>query len=173
MRSQSPVIMDDSLPERLDDDSEEEFYYNFINDSSPVVGEYSSLFTSQQSTTEYAASLQLASMPHNTNNPHCFHLKAYKHLINFAESDPKASSFLGSLLHDNLQKMLEFTTANELMETPIVESPTTHACYHRPTASITSSHCPISRTRKCKRLKRARDYFKKKKYTPRGIDKTG
>jgi hypothetical protein len=32
---------------------------NFINDSSHVVGEYSSPFTSQQSTTEYAASMQL------------------------------------------------------------------------------------------------------------------
>jgi hypothetical protein len=32
MRAQSPVMMDECFPERLDDDSEEEFYYNFIKD---------------------------------------------------------------------------------------------------------------------------------------------
>jgi hypothetical protein len=47
MKAQSPVIMDESFPVRLDEDSEEEFYYNFVNESSPVLGEYSSLFTSQ------------------------------------------------------------------------------------------------------------------------------
>jgi hypothetical protein len=115
MRAQSPVIMDESFPERLDDDREEEFYYNFIDDS-PVVGEYSSLFTSQQSTTEYAAAIQLATTPQSTNNPYRFHLEAYKHLVNF---------------------MVEFTMENGLVETPVAESPTTRAFYHRPTAVIT------------------------------------
>jgi hypothetical protein len=138
-----------------------------------LAGEYSSLFTSQQSTTQYAASIQLATTQQSTNNPYCVHLEAYKHLINFAESDPKVSCFLGSLLNDNLQNIVEFTTASRLVETPIAESPTTHAFFHRPTAVITSSHCPTSRKRKCKRLRRAGEYFKKKKYTPRGKYKTG
>jgi hypothetical protein len=172
MKAQSPVMMDESFPVRLDKDSEEVFYYNFVNKNIPVLGEYSSLFTPQQSATEYAAAIQLATTPQSTNNPYCFHLEAYKHLINFAQSDPKASCSLGSLLNDNLQKMVEFTTENDLVEnplveTPLVESPTTHAFSHRPTAVITSYHCPTSRKRKCKRLKRAGEYFKKRKYTPR------
>jgi hypothetical protein len=110
MKAQSPVMMDESFPLRLEEDIEEEFYYNLANESSPVMGEYSSLFTSQQSTAEYAAAIQFATTPQSTNNPYLFHLEAYKHLINFAESDPKASSFIGSLLNGNLQKMVEFTT---------------------------------------------------------------
>jgi hypothetical protein len=106
-------------------------------------------------------------MPQSTNNPYRFHLEAYKHLINFAESDPKANCFLGSLLNDNLQKMVEFTMENGLVETPLAESSTTHVFSHRPTAVITSSHFHTSRNRKYKRLKRSGDYFKKKKYTPR------
>jgi hypothetical protein len=70
-------------------------------------------------------------------------------------------------------KSVEFTLANGLVENPVVESPTTHACYHRTTAVITSSLCPTPRKRKCKILKRAREYFKKKKYIPRSIDTTG
>jgi hypothetical protein len=171
-RSQSPVMMDECFQERLGDASEEEFDYNLINDGA-VVDEYSSLFTPQQSITEYAASIQLATMPQSTNNPYRFHLETYKHLINFAESDPKASCFLGSLFNDNLQKMADFTMANGLAETPIVQLPTTHAFSHCPTAVITSSHCPNSRKRKCKRSRRAGEYFKKKKNTPRGKDKTG
>jgi hypothetical protein len=137
-------MMDKSLPERVDDDSKVEFQYNFINYGA-VAGEYSSLFTPQQSTTEYAASIQLATMPKSTNNPYHFHLEAYKHLINLAELDPKASCFLGSLLNENLQKMVEFTMASGILESPIAESPTTHAFAHRPTTVITSSHCPTSR----------------------------
>jgi hypothetical protein len=94
-------------------------------------------------------------------------LEAYKQLIIFTESDPAASGFLGSLLNENLQKMVEFTTARRLVETPVAESPMTHAFDHIPTAVITSSHCPTSIKRKCKRLKRAGEYSKKKKYTPR------
>jgi hypothetical protein len=48
-KAQYPVMMDESFPVRLEEDSEEEFYYNLANESSPVVGEYSSLFTSQKS----------------------------------------------------------------------------------------------------------------------------
>jgi hypothetical protein len=70
-------------------------------------------------------------------------------------------------LNDNLEKMVAFTRENGLVETPLVESPTTHAFTHRPTAVITSSHCPTSRKRKCKRLKRAGEYLKKKKKFPR------
>jgi hypothetical protein len=131
------------------------------------VGEYASLFSSQQSTTEYAAAIQLATTPQSTNNPYSFHLEAYTHLVNFSESDPRSSSFLGMLLNDNLQKIVEFTTENGLVETPIAESPVTHAFSHRLTAVITSSHCPTSRKRKCKRFKTASEYSKKKKYTPR------
>jgi hypothetical protein len=50
MRAPSPVMMDECLPERRDDDIDEEFDYDFINDGA-VAGEYSSLFTPQQSTT--------------------------------------------------------------------------------------------------------------------------
>jgi hypothetical protein len=51
IKDQSPVMMDEYFPVRLEEDSEEEFYDNLANKSSPVVGEYSSLFTSQKSTT--------------------------------------------------------------------------------------------------------------------------
>jgi hypothetical protein len=78
---------------RLEEDSEEEFYHNLANERSPVVGEYSSIFTSQQSTTEYAAAIKLATTPQSTNNPYRFQLEAYKHLIIFSDSDPKSSSF--------------------------------------------------------------------------------
>jgi hypothetical protein len=67
--------------------------------------------------------------------------------------------------------MVEFTTENGLVETPLAESPTTHAFSHRPTAVITSCHCPTSRKRKCKRLKRAGEYFKKKKIYPKNPQK--
>jgi hypothetical protein len=100
-----------------------------------MVGEYSSLFTSQQSTTEYAGSIQLSTTPQSTNNPYSFHLEVYKHLINFAESDPKARCFLGSLLNGNLQKMVEFTTANGLVETPIAESPNNTCIFSSPNRS--------------------------------------
>jgi hypothetical protein len=116
---------------------------------------------------EYAAAIQLSTTPQSTNNPYRFHLKAYKHLIIFSESDPRASSFLGSLLNDNLQNMVEFTTENGLVETPLAERPITNVFSHRPTAVIASSHYPTSRMRKCKRLKRAGEYCKKKKCTPR------
>jgi hypothetical protein len=134
-KAQSPVMMDESFPVRLDEDSEEEFYYNFANESSSVVGEYSSLLTSQQSTTKYAAAIQLATTSQSTNNPYRFQLEAYTHLINFAESDPKASCFLGSLWNGNLQKMVEFTTENGLVETPLEESPTTYAFFSSPNRS--------------------------------------
>jgi hypothetical protein len=127
MKAQFPVMMDESFPVRLDEDSEEECYFSLANESRPAVGEYSSLFTSQQLTTEYYAAIQLSTTQQSTNNPYHFHLEAYKHLINFSESDPKASCFLGSLLNDNLQKMVEFTTENVLVETHLAESPTTHA----------------------------------------------
>jgi hypothetical protein len=63
--------------------------------------------------------------------------------------------------------MVEFTTGNGLVETPLEESPITNAFSHYPTAVVTSSHCPTSRKRKIKRLKRASEYSKKKKHTPR------
>jgi hypothetical protein len=101
-------------------------------------------------------------------------LEAYKHLINFAESDMAESDFLGSLLNENLQKMAEFSAARGIAETPYAESPMTHAFAHRPTAVITTSpHCPTWRKRKCKRLKRVGEYSKKKKYTPRANEGTG
>jgi hypothetical protein len=162
MKAQSPVMMDESFPVRLEEDSEEKNYYNLANESSPVMGEYSSLFISQQSTTEYAAAIQSATTPQSTNNPYRFHLEAYKHLIIFSKSDPRASRFLRSLLNYNLQKMVEFTTEKGLVETPLAEIPTTNAFSHHPTAVITSSHCLTSRKRKCKILKRAGEYCKKK-----------
>jgi hypothetical protein len=61
-------MMDESFPERLHDDSEEEFYFYFIDDSSLMFGEYSSLFTSQQSTIECAAAIQLATIPQSTSS---------------------------------------------------------------------------------------------------------
>jgi hypothetical protein len=36
-----------------------------------------------QSTTEYAAAIQLATTPQTINHPYRFHLEAYKHLLNF------------------------------------------------------------------------------------------
>jgi hypothetical protein len=90
---------------------------------------------------------QLNYPPHH--NPQTTHIVfTWKHtnpLINFAESDPRASSFVGSLLNDNLQKMVEFTTENGLVETHLVETPKTNAFLHHPTAVMTSSHCPTSR----------------------------
>jgi hypothetical protein len=136
-----------------------------------MAGEYVSLFTPQQSTTEYAPAIQLATAPQTINHPYRFHLEAYKHLTNFAEFNPEASDFLGYWLNENLQKMVEFTKSRGLVETPVAESPITHACTHRPTAVITSSHCPTSRKRKHKRLKRAGEYSKKKKYAPRANTK--
>jgi hypothetical protein len=76
-------------------------------------------------------------------------------------------------LNENLQKMVEFTTARGLVETPIAESPTSHDFAHCLTTVITSSHCPMSRKRRCQRLKRADEYSKKNKYTPRGEEKLG
>jgi hypothetical protein len=128
----------------------------------------------QQSTTDYATAIQLAITPQTINHPYRFHLEAYKHLINFTESDPAVSDFIGSLLNDNLQKMVEFTTARGLVETPVAELPMTHVFSHRPTAVITTYHCPASKKRKYKRLKRADEYSKKKKkYTPRANKKIG
>jgi hypothetical protein len=51
MKAQYPVMMDESFPVRLEEDSEEEFYHNLANESSPVVVEYVSQFASQQLTT--------------------------------------------------------------------------------------------------------------------------
>jgi hypothetical protein len=171
MKALSPVMMDELFPERLDEDSDDEFDYNFI-DGGDMAGEYSSIVIPQQSTTEYAAAIQLSTTPQTINHPYRFHLEAYKHLINITESNPAASDFLGSLLNEKFQKMVEFTTARELVETPVAESPMTPAFAHHPTAVITYSHCPTSRKRKCKRLKRAGEYSKKKKYTPRANKKT-
>jgi hypothetical protein len=67
--------------------------------------------------------------------------------------------------------MVDITTENGLVETPLPESPITNAFLHFPTAVITSSHYPTSRKRKCKRLKRAGEYSKKKKYTRRFLPK--
>jgi hypothetical protein len=82
-------------------------------------------------------------------------LEAYRNLINFAKLDPAASDLLGSLLNENIQNMVEFTTARGIVETLVAESPWTHAFAHHPTAVISSSHCPTSRKRKYKRFKRA------------------
>jgi hypothetical protein len=68
-----------------------------------MADEYASLLTPQQSTTEYAAAIQLSTTPQTNNRPYHFHLEAYKHLINFTESDPASSDFFGSLLNENLQ----------------------------------------------------------------------
>jgi hypothetical protein len=118
MKAPSSVIMDECSPEILDDDSDDEFDYNFIDDGD-MDGQYASLFTPQQSKTEFAAAIQLATTPQTINHPNCFHLEAYKHLINFMESDPAASDFLVSLLNDNLKKMVEFTTTRGLVEPPV------------------------------------------------------
>jgi hypothetical protein len=78
-------------------------------------------------------------------------LEAYKHLINLAESDLPASDFLGSLLNENLQKMVGFTTSRGILKTPVAESPMTKAFDHHPTTVITFSHCPTLNKRKYKR----------------------
>jgi hypothetical protein len=101
MRVSSAVMRDACFPENIHDDSD--FDYDFVYDG-PVVGEHDSLFSTQKSTTEYAAEIQLATKPQNINHPYRYHLEAYKHLINFAETDPAASRFLGSLLNQNIQK---------------------------------------------------------------------
>jgi hypothetical protein len=59
-----------------------------------VADEYVSLFTPQQSTTEYAAAIQLATTPQIINHPYRFHLEAYKRQFDFAESDPAASEWV-------------------------------------------------------------------------------
>jgi hypothetical protein len=86
--------MSESFPENIHDDSD--FDYDFVYDG-PVVGEYDSLFSPKKSTTEYAAAIQLSTTPQTINHPHRYHLEAYKHLINFAETNPSASRFLRSL----------------------------------------------------------------------------
>jgi hypothetical protein len=136
-----------------------------------MVGEYDSLFSPQKSTTECAAAIQLTTTPQTINHPYRYHLEAYKHLINLTVTHPSASRFLGSLLNENLKKMVEFTTARGLVETPIAESPNSRAFGHCPTAVITSYHFPTSRKRKFHRLKRADEYSKNKTYTPRGQKK--
>jgi hypothetical protein len=166
MKPPTPVMMDECFPERLDGNSDDEFDYDFIDDGE-MAGEYASLFAPQQSTTEYAAAIQLTTTPQTINHPYRFHLEAYKHPINFAESDPAVSDFLGSLLNENLQKMVEFTAARWLVETPVAESTMIYAFVQSPTAVIASSHGPTSGKRNCKRLKRAGEYSKKEKYTPR------
>jgi hypothetical protein len=97
MKAPSPVMMDECFSERLDDDSDDEFDYNFTRDGE-MAGEYDSLFNPQQSTTEYAVAIQLATAQKTINHPYRFHLEAYKHLINFAVSDPEESDFLGSCI---------------------------------------------------------------------------
>jgi hypothetical protein len=77
MKAPNPVMMDECFPERLDDDSDDEFEYYFIDDDE-MAGEYATLFTPQQSTTEYAATIQLATTPQTINHPYRFHLEAYK-----------------------------------------------------------------------------------------------
>jgi hypothetical protein len=62
MKAPTPVVMDECFPERLDDYSDDEFGYDFIDDGE-MTGEYASLFTPQQSTTEYAAAIQLSTTP--------------------------------------------------------------------------------------------------------------
>jgi hypothetical protein len=39
MKAQSPGMMDESFPVRLEEDIKEEFYYKLANGISPVVGE--------------------------------------------------------------------------------------------------------------------------------------
>jgi hypothetical protein len=57
MRASSPVMTGECFPENIHDDSDGD--YDFIYDG-PVDSEYDSLFGPQQSTTEYDASVQLA-----------------------------------------------------------------------------------------------------------------
>jgi hypothetical protein len=142
MKVPTPVMIYDLFLEILDNDSDDEFDYDFIDDGE-MAGEYASLFTPQQSTTEYDPAIQIATKPQTINHPYHFHLESYKHLINFAKSDPAASEFIGSLLNEYLQKMVEFTTAIGPVETPVAELPMTHDFAHLPTAKITSSHCPM------------------------------
>jgi hypothetical protein len=75
MKAPTPVMMDDCFPDRLDDNSDKEFDYEFIDDGE-MTGEYYSLFVPQQSTTEYVAAIQLAIMPQTINHPYRFHLEA-------------------------------------------------------------------------------------------------
>jgi hypothetical protein len=89
-------MMDECFHERLDEDTNDDYAYIY---DVPVAGEYASLFGPEQSTTEYSAAIQLSTTPQTIDHPSHFHLEAYKHLINFAESDPTASCFLGSLLN--------------------------------------------------------------------------
>jgi hypothetical protein len=100
-------------------------------------------------------------------------LEVYKHLINFAESVQAASDFLVSLLNENLQKMVDFTTSIGLVEIPVAEPPLTHVFAHRPNAVIPPPPCPTSRKRKCKISRRAGEYSKKKKCTTRANESIG
>jgi hypothetical protein len=77
MKAPSPAMMDECFPERLNNDSDDEFDYYCIDDGD-MVGEYAFLFTPQQLTTEYAAAIQLATTPQTINHPYHFHLEAYK-----------------------------------------------------------------------------------------------
>jgi hypothetical protein len=44
MNAHTPLLMDECFPERLDDDSDDEFDYDFIDDGE-MAGEYSFLFS--------------------------------------------------------------------------------------------------------------------------------
>jgi hypothetical protein len=105
-------MMDDSFPLRLEKDSEEKITIAW---QTKVVLSWENIHPfSPRNNQQQNMMMQFNYPPHHnpksTNNQYRFHLEAYNHLINFAESDPKVSSFLGSLLNDNLQKMVELTT---------------------------------------------------------------
>jgi hypothetical protein len=50
MKALTPVMMDECFTERLNNDSDDVFDYDFIDDGE-MAGEYASLFTPKQSTT--------------------------------------------------------------------------------------------------------------------------
>jgi hypothetical protein len=62
MKAPTLVMMGECFPERLNEDSDDEFEYEFV-DYWEMAGENTSLFNPQQSTTEYAAAIQLATTP--------------------------------------------------------------------------------------------------------------
>ena len=131
--------------------------------------EYSQLLSQQSLTSEYADAIHLATTPQGggRHNPYRFHLESYKQLTNYARCDPKASDFLGSLLQDNLQKMVEFTRNQDVVAFPLSQSTSSRGVCHGPTSAITkslvSSHNPTSVQRKCKRNKRYDETRKKTK----------
>jgi hypothetical protein len=66
MKAPTLLMMDECFLERLDDNSDDEQKYDFIDDDEMAVQD-ASLFTPQQSTTEYAAAIKLSTTPQTIN----------------------------------------------------------------------------------------------------------